>query len=109
VHEFVDVMLAEYYPADERDRFLAGLAAVDARAARAHGRPFLGCAAAEQFGLLARLDAETFAPARPAPRAPDPDERTQPGAGETPLPPRSSRTRSPARASAPTPCASSAP
>jgi hypothetical protein len=87
VHAFVDVMLAEYYPAAERDAFLIGLAAVDARARRAHGRPFLGCAAAEQLALLTRLDAETFAPARAAPRAPNPDERTQPGAGETPLPP----------------------
>lgn len=87
VHEFVDVMLAEYYPADERAHFLAGLAAVDARAARAHGRPFLRCAPAEQRALLTRLDQQAFAE-RPARRdRPNPDERTQPGAGETPLPP----------------------
>jgi len=85
VHRFVDVMLAEYYPADERAHFLAGLAAVDARAARAHGRPFLRCTPAEQLAVLTRLDRQTFA--APPDAAPNPDERTQPGAGETPLPP----------------------
>jgi hypothetical protein len=90
VHEFVDVMLAEYYPADERARFLAGLAAVDARAARAHRRSFIRCTPREQRALLVRLDRQAFAARRPggdAPRAPNPDERTQPGAGETPLAP----------------------
>jgi len=87
VHEFVDVMLAEYYPAPERERFLAGLAAVDARAERAHGRPFLRCAPAEQVALLTRLDRQTFAERGPRRGAPNPDERTQPGAGETPLAP----------------------
>ncbi len=96
VHEFVDVMLAEYYPADERARFVAGLAALDARARRAHGRPFLACAPGEQRALLARLDRQAFAErhntgaaarADARTRRPNPDERTHPGAGETPLPP----------------------
>lgn len=87
VHGFIDVMLAEYYPADERARFLAGLGAVDARAGREHARPFLRCTPAEQRALLARLDRQAFAAPRPRRKAPTPDERTQPGAGETPLPP----------------------
>jgi hypothetical protein len=58
VHRFIDVMLAEAYPARERQRFLAGLADVDARARRACGRPFLRCAATEQRTLLEELDRE---------------------------------------------------
>lgn len=69
VHRFIDAMLAESYPAPERKRFVAGLADVDARAARASGRPFLQCSAADQRALLEALDREAFA-ARP-----DPQER----------------------------------
>ena len=61
-HRFVDVMMAEYYAAPDRQRFAAGLADLDARAERAHGRPFLRCSGAEQAGLLTILDAESFAP-----------------------------------------------
>ncbi len=87
VHEFIDLMLAEYYPTDERTRFLAGLAALDARAERQHERPFLDCAPAAQVALLTQLDHQTFVD-QPAPRpTPNPDARTQPGAGATPLPP----------------------
>jgi len=56
VHRFVDAMLAEAYPADERRRFLAGLEGLDDRARRAHGRAFLACAATDQLALLSELD-----------------------------------------------------
>lgn len=61
VHRFIDVMLVEYYPAPERERFLAGLADVDTRARRDHGKKFLQCATADQRTLLAELDRESFA------------------------------------------------
>ncbi len=58
VHRFIDAMLAESYPAGERQRFLAGLAGLDDRARRAHGRGFVACAGTEQFALLDALDRE---------------------------------------------------
>jgi glucoside 3-dehydrogenase (cytochrome c) hitch-hiker subunit len=61
VHRFIDAMLAESYPARERKRFVVGLADVDARAARAAGRPFLACAPGDQRALLEALDREAFA------------------------------------------------
>jgi hypothetical protein len=70
VHRFIDVMMAEYYPQPVRDRFVAGLADLDARATRAHGRKFLQCDAAAQQALVAALDAETFATPAPQPEAP---------------------------------------
>jgi glucoside 3-dehydrogenase (cytochrome c) hitch-hiker subunit len=61
VHRFIDAMLAESYPPPERQRFLAGLADVDARAERASRRPFLQCAAEDQRALLEALDREALA------------------------------------------------
>jgi len=60
VHRFIDTMLAEYYSSDEREHLLAGLADVDARARRAHGRAFLECSTSEQRAMLEQLDRETF-------------------------------------------------
>src|SRR5438309_3993257 len=60
VHRFIDAMLADSYPPDERQRFVAGLADVDARAQRSSGRAFLRCAVAEQRALLEQLDRESF-------------------------------------------------
>src|SRR6059058_958342 len=54
VHRFIDAMLADSYPTEQRQRFLAGLGDVDARAQRTCGRPFLRCGAAEQRALLDR-------------------------------------------------------
>jgi hypothetical protein len=61
-HRFIDVMMAEYYTAPERDRFVVGLADLDARAERACRREFLRCDAKAQHALLVALDAESFAP-----------------------------------------------
>jgi gluconate 2-dehydrogenase gamma chain len=61
VHDFVDVMLAEWYSAEERDRFLAGLADVDARARAAYGADFLGATDAQRGELLHGFDAEVQA------------------------------------------------
>ena len=86
VHRFIDTMLADYYAPDERARFLAGLAEVDARAGRTGGRPFLRCRADEQLALVEALDREAFAPLAPAAVAPPPapDRETQRGASGTP-------------------------
>lgn len=57
---FVDRMLADYYPADAREKFLAGLARLDASAVAQHGRAFVACTAAQQFALVDALDAQAF-------------------------------------------------
>jgi len=72
VHEFVDTLLAHWSPDDERARFLAGLADVDARARAAFGADFLGATEAQRVTLLTQLDAEAQA------RAATPDPRQQP-------------------------------
>jgi hypothetical protein len=61
VHRFIDAILAESYSPLERKRFLEGLAEVDARAARASGRPFLQGAVGDQRALLEVLDREAVA------------------------------------------------
>lgn len=60
VPRFIDTMLAEYYSADERAHFLAGLADVDARARRACGKRFLDCSPRAQHDVLAPLDREAY-------------------------------------------------
>ena len=62
VPAFVDTMLAEYYTSAERNELLAGLAAVDARARRAYGRPFLEASMSNQRALLEVLDRESLTP-----------------------------------------------
>lgn len=65
VPEFIDRMLGEYYPARERERFLAGLAHVDERAVRMHGSPFLETTPEQQLAVLTELDREAFGPPPP--------------------------------------------
>jgi gluconate 2-dehydrogenase gamma chain len=90
VPEFIDVMLAEYYPRAERDRFLAGLAQVDERAQKSFGKRFADATPAQQLELVRALDKETVATKGPAqPPAPPKDirERTDAPGSESPLPP----------------------
>lgn len=56
VAHFVDVIVADWYTPAERDRLVAGLAALDAAATRTHGRSFVRCDAPQQTALLATLD-----------------------------------------------------
>jgi gluconate 2-dehydrogenase gamma chain len=58
VHRFIDGLVADGYAPDARQQFVAGLAAMDERARRAHGRVFLQCAATEQVAVLDALDRE---------------------------------------------------
>lgn len=94
VHRFIDTMLAEFYPAADRQRFLAGLAAVDARAHRAHGRAFMRCSEQAQRAVLDQLDREAFAAPPPRPAA-EPARETERGASGTKAPaePRSDTAR----------------
>lgn len=65
-HEFIDKMLADWVKPDDRDRFMAGLADVDARAQQAHGSRFVDVDEAGQVALLTRLDQEAYGPRPPA-------------------------------------------
>ncbi|HEV8265982.1 MAG TPA: gluconate 2-dehydrogenase subunit 3 family protein [Gemmatimonadales bacterium] len=65
VHRFIDALLAESFPVAERQRFVAGLADVDARARQTCGRAFLECAPGEQRALLEQLDHAAFATSAP--------------------------------------------
>jgi len=59
VNQFIDLLLAEWFSPEERDRVLAGLANVDARAKAAFGKDFLDGTPTEQVALLTALDDET--------------------------------------------------
>jgi hypothetical protein len=70
VDQFVDAMLTEHFEAADRERFLAGLARVDARAQREHGQSFGELTAAQQEAIVLELDRLAFIrepPADPAP------------------------------------------
>jgi gluconate 2-dehydrogenase gamma chain len=64
VHRFVDVILTDYYKDEERRRFIDGLAALDARAAKELGAPFLKVTPKQQLALLTKMDAESYPPQR---------------------------------------------
>ena len=64
VHRFVDTLLTDHYPVTERDRFLAGLAGLDARAQSAQGRTFAQCAPDQRVALLTAMDAQAYGPSR---------------------------------------------
>lgn len=69
VADFIDVMLADWYPTQERDRFLAGLAELDTRAGRAYGSAFVDGRDEQRIAVLTILDGEVSALRQADPRA----------------------------------------
>jgi hypothetical protein len=61
VNEFTDLMLADWVDAEERTRFLEGLADFDARSRKKFGKDLTGCTPAQQTELLELLDLELAA------------------------------------------------
>lgn len=61
VPEFIDLIVAEWYGADERERFFEGLAGVDARSRTTFGGTFTSLAEEERRAVLRGLDAEVSA------------------------------------------------
>src|SRR6267154_2520674 len=57
VHRFVDLLLAEWAPDDDRKQFLEGLADVDARARAVSATDFLSATEAQRSAILTALDA----------------------------------------------------
>ena len=58
VNEYVDKMLSDWYPEDNRIQFAAGLADVDERSRDTFGKPFVDGTAEEQHALLTQLESE---------------------------------------------------
>ena len=56
ITEFVDLLLTEWYTAEEREAFLGGLAAIDGESARAEGTPFTALNADGRARVLTPLD-----------------------------------------------------
>jgi gluconate 2-dehydrogenase gamma chain len=76
IPEFADLMLAEWSSEDERTRFRAGLADVDARSRAAFGADFVAGTDAQRAAILTTLDAEVQAAQRAQAQAPQrPRER----------------------------------
>ena len=63
VQDFIDVMMAEYYPPEERTRFVSGLTRVDARATQAFGKAFTKATPAQQLELVKALNRQAFSDA----------------------------------------------
>lgn len=61
VADFIDTMLADWYTAAERDRFVSGLADLDVRAMQAHGKPFTDLSSTARVALLTGIDEEVTA------------------------------------------------
>jgi hypothetical protein len=64
VNRFIDLLLTESMPAGQRDRFLAGLAAIDARSQSLHGAPLVAVPRPQQEALLHALDVRWPTPVR---------------------------------------------
>ena len=62
VDEFIDAMLTDFYLPDRRDRFLAGLDGVDARARRVFGSGFAKLTPDQQLEQVKALNDEAFRP-----------------------------------------------
>lgn len=61
VNEFMDVILTDWATAEERQRFLTGLADVDTRSNRLFGKSFTAASIEQQTDLLLALDDELSA------------------------------------------------
>ncbi|GAB5519688.1 MAG: lactose 3-dehydrogenase subunit gamma LacC [Rhodothermales bacterium] len=57
VHEFIDMMLADFHDDDFRTTFMAGVDALDAAAQAEHGAAFVGIDPAQQIALLEQMEA----------------------------------------------------
>jgi hypothetical protein len=62
VNRFIDLLLTESMPETQRDRFLAGLAAIDARSESLYGAPFVAARREQQDSLMHALDVRSPEP-----------------------------------------------
>ncbi len=59
VGPFIELMLKDCYKAQEQQNFLDGLADLDAKATKAHGKKFIETTSAEQVAILKQVEKET--------------------------------------------------
>ncbi len=64
VNEFIDLLLTEWYPAEDRDRFLSGLNDLEAKFQQSHGKRFLEGMPEQQTAMLTEMDQEAVAARR---------------------------------------------
>ncbi len=72
VNTFIDKMLTGWYKADEREHFLSGLSAVDARAQDVIGKAFMEGTLAEQTEVLQAMEQEALEARRSGAMRPPP-------------------------------------
>jgi hypothetical protein len=73
VNAFIDLILTDWAPDEDREHFLAGLADVDARSREAHGVAFLEATPDQQLALMTAMEEDALtAAAEEAPGAPPP-------------------------------------
>ena len=58
VNEFIDLILTEWYDAEEKATFMTGLADVDSRTRDLYGKDFVDCGEKQQVEVLQALDDE---------------------------------------------------
>ncbi len=56
VNEFIDLLLTEWFDAAEKDRFLAGLAAIDTASRKRFNADFISCTPDQQHALMKQFD-----------------------------------------------------
>ncbi|MDZ4699988.1 MAG: gluconate 2-dehydrogenase subunit 3 family protein [Rhodothermales bacterium] len=61
VNEFIDLMITDWYGAEDRTRFLEGLAAADERARTAHKVAFVDATVEQQTAILTGFEQEALA------------------------------------------------
>ena len=60
VNRFIDLLLTDWYPAEERQHFMTGLDEVNGRARRRFGASFLDCSEEEQVHIMTALADEAI-------------------------------------------------
>jgi hypothetical protein len=64
VNEFIDLLLTDWFDAPDTNRFLEGLAHVDATSQKRFGKEFTACTSAQQLQLMKHFDDEAMVFAR---------------------------------------------
>ncbi|HJR68054.1 MAG TPA: gluconate 2-dehydrogenase subunit 3 family protein [Gemmatimonadaceae bacterium] len=95
VDQFVDTLLSDHFSAEDKERFLAGLTRLEARARRTHQKGFAELTPAQHTEMVGELDRLAFreqtlaekppeGTAAPSPRSQESDVQVGQGVGATP-------------------------
>ncbi len=60
VNEFIDLLLTDWFDSTDTNRFLQGLAQVDASSRKCFGADFVACTGSQQLQLMKQFDDETM-------------------------------------------------